>query len=352
VLDALSRRGRDTLLVSGEESVGQVSLRASRLGVATDDLRAAATSDLRAVLALGEELQPEVLVVDSIQAMDDSESDHAPGSPGSVRECAASLVRLAKRSATVVFLVGHVTKDGGVAGPKTLEHIVDVVLVAEGERDGTVRVLRAEKNRFGSCEETGVFVMGSSGLQAVGDPSAMLLADRRPGVGGSVVFPSLDGSRPMLIEIQALVARGSSGQPRRVALGVDPRRLALLLGVMSRHAPLKLEQRDVFVAAAGGLRVKEPAADLAVCLALSSAFHGFPVHPGTVAFGEVGLGGELRRVPGIGRRLSEAARLGFERAIVPAITGEKDDDASGMNVLESRDLPSALTTAGAIKAVA
>jgi DNA repair protein RadA/Sms len=352
MLDALARQGRDTLLVTGEESVAQVSLRASRLGVGRDDLRAAATTDLRAVLAVCEDVRPGVLVVDSIQAMDDPQDDHASGSQAAVRGAAASFVRFAKRSGTVVVLVGHVTKDGSVAGPKALEHIVDVVLVVEGERNGAVRVLRADKNRFGSCEETGVFVMRERGLQTETDPSAMLLADRRPGVNGSVVFPSLDGSRPVLIEIQALVAPGNAGQPRRVALGVDPRRLALLLGVLSRHTPLKLGQHDVFVAAAGGLRVKEPAADLAVCLALSSAFRGFPVDAGTVAFGEVGLGGEVRRVPGMERRLAEAARLGFSQAVVPRVPVEGDGDAPDIEVAEAPDLASALATAAVIKAVA
>jgi DNA repair protein RadA/Sms len=226
-------------------------------------------------------------------------------------------LRYAKASGTALVLVGHVTKDGNVAGPKTLEHIVDCVLTLEGERTGSLRLLRAVKNRFGSCEETGVFVMAERGLEAVVDPSAMPLADRCHGIAGSVVFPGLEGTRPVLMEAQALVAENKSPQPRRVAHGFDSKRLSLLLGVLHQRAGLFLGEHDVFVGAAGGLTVREPAADLAFALAIASARSDTPVPSDVVVFGEVGLGGEVRRVPGAERRLTEAARLGFTTAIVP-----------------------------------
>ena len=317
LINGLISGGYETLLVSGEESVGQVSLRGARLGVHGDRFRVAASTSLSAILALCDRESPTVLVVDSIQTLEDPSLDQSGGSAVQVRECAASLVRYAKATGTIVVLVGHVTKEGSVAGPKTLEHVVDAVVALEGERGGALRVLRAAKNRFGSCDETGVFVMGERGLEAVSDPSAMLLADRYPGVAGSVVFPGLEGSRPLLLDIQALVYPTDLPHPRRVALGLESKRLALLLGVLAQRAQLELHRSDVFVSAAGGLTVREPAADLAICLSLFSAARDAPVDQRIVAIGEVGLGGEVRRVPGIERRLREAARLGFEQAIVP-----------------------------------
>ena len=308
---------RKTLLVTGEESLDQVALRGSRLGVDTENFRALATTSLESVLAASKTESPDVLVVDSIQTLETFAAEQGAGSVVQVRDCAAHLTRHAKETGTIVVLVGHVTKEGTVAGPKTLEHVVDVVLTLEGERTGTVRLLRAAKNRFGSCEETGVFMMTEAGLEPVADPSAMLLADRRPGVPGSVVFPGLEGTRPLMVEIQALVANSDLANPRRVPIGLDPRRLSLLLGVLSLHTGVELHKLDVFAAAAGGLAVKEPASDLAIALALVSAAWKRPVPAEMVVMGEVGLGGEVRRVPGIERRLSEAARLGFERAIVP-----------------------------------
>jgi DNA repair protein RadA/Sms len=240
-----------------------------------------------------------------------------PGSVAQVRGCAARLVRHAKASGMAVLLVGHVTKEGAVAGPKALEHVVDSVLLIEGERSGSLRLLRAVKNRFGSCEETGVFQMSAGGLEGVPDPSAMLLADRRTGGTGSIVFPGLEGTRPVMVELQALVARSDLPHPRRVAIGVDARRMALLLGVLTSSMKVDLKDRDVFVAAAGGLAVREPGADLALCLALLSQARGVSVPSDVVALGEIGLAGEVRRVPGIERRLAEARRLGFHTAIVP-----------------------------------
>lgn len=317
LLAGVAHAGRSVLLATGEESVDQVALRARRLGVAVPQLKAIATSSLEEVLSAAAREAPALLVVDSIQTMQVGGLDPAPGSVTQVKECAARLVRYAKDTGTAIVLVGHVTKEGAVAGPKTLEHMVDVVLGLDGDRSGTLRLLRVLKNRFGSCDETGVFVMEADGLAPVDDPSSLLLQDRRPGAPGSAVFPGLEGTRPVLVEVQALTTRSPGGQPRRMGVGVDGRRLALTLGVLSERAGIRLHDRDVFVAVPGGVRLREPAGDLALCLALASAASGSPVDPAVVAVGEVGLGGEVRRVEGMQRRLAEAARMGFARAMVP-----------------------------------
>ena len=342
LIDGLLASGRRALLITGEESVGQVALRGARLGVARDRFRVASSSSVTDLLRMAEAERPDVVVVDSIQTLENPALDQSPGSVVQVRECAAQLVRHAKTTGTAAIIVGHVTKEGTVAGPKTLEHIVDAVLALEGERTGTVRLLRATKNRFGSCDETGVFTMGERGLETVEDPSAMLLADRRSGVPGSVVFCGLEGTRPVLVEIQSLVAPGQPQQARRVPIGIDARRLALLIGVLHSRAGIKLTDFDVFVAAAGGLVVREPAADLALCLAVESAFGNQSMPDDLVAIGEVGLGGEVRRVPGLKRRLAEAARLGFRRALVPA--GTRSTPA-GLDIVEVADVASALSLA-------
>jgi DNA repair protein RadA/Sms len=318
LLEGVAAGGRKTLLVSGEESTTQVALRAARLGLTPANLRAAATNSVEAIAETARTDGPTLLVVDSVQSLNGAGPDTFGGTPNRVRECAATLQRVAKDTGTVVVLVGHITKDGAVAGPKTLEHMVDVVLTLEGERSGTLRLLRVVKNRFGACDETGVFLMTERGLADVPDPSSLLLADRKEGVAGSAVFPSLEGSRPLLVEIQALVSRERSDQPRLVAMGLDQRRLTVLTGVLHQRARLNLAGRDVFVAAVGGISVREPAADLAVAAALFSASGDVPLRPDVVAIGEIGLSGELRRVPGVDRRLSEASRLGFASAVVPA----------------------------------
>lgn len=338
---ALARRGRKTLLVSGEESVAQIGGRAKRLGISSPALNVATSSSLDAVLATSLSAALDVVVVDSIQTLGDDRLDQPPGSMVQVRECAAALTRHAKLSGTSVILVGHVTKEGSVAGPKTLEHVVDVVLSLEGERGGTLRLLRSAKNRFGATDETGVFVMSTKGLDPVGDPSAFLLADRRPGVAGSVVFPRMEGTRPLLVEVQALVDESKIPQPRRVAIGLDGRRLSLLAAVMSQSG-IRLGANDVFVAAAGGLDVREPAADLAMCLALFSAITKSPVDERAVAVGEVGLSGEVRRVPAIARRLSEARRLGFTTAFVPF---GFDEQVKGLRLIRVPDLAAAFQQA-------
>ena len=347
MVDGVVRAGGSSLLVTGEESLDQVSLRAVRIGVAADRLRAAASSTLPDVIAAAAQENPSVLVVDSIQTLQDPAHDSAAGSVVQVRECAASLVRFAKTSGVAVVLIGHVTKEGTVAGPRTLEHLVDAVISLEGERSGTFRLLRALKNRFGSCDESGVFTMDEAGLQGVEDPSAMFLADRLAGVPGSSVFPALEGARPLLIEVQALVTPTSFSQPRRVAIGCDARRLSLLIGVLAERQLCDLGNRDVFVAAAGGCQIREPAGDLAVCLSLLSAASKTPIHHGTLAVGEVGLAGEVRRVPGIQRRIAEAERLGFDKAIVPRGTGVK---SKSMRIVEVAEVPQAHRAASTLAA--
>ena len=349
LLDGIAGAGRRALLVTGEESPHQVGMRATRLGIDRGALRLAATESLQATIAACKREEPDVVVIDSIQTLADAGLEQAAGSLVQVRQCAAALVRYAKATDTAVVLVGHVTKDGSLAGPKTLEHVVDAVLSLEGERDGTLRLLRALKNRFGSCEELGVLTMSERGLERVEDPSAMLLADRHPGATGSVVFPSLDGVRPMLVELQALVTKCPFPQPRRVSLGLEPRRLALACAVLSEKGGIRFDDSDVFVSAAGGIVVKETAVDLALSLALASAARDVVVDPRAVAIGEVGLSGEIRRVPGMQRRLAEAARLGFETAIVPPGT---KTGAAGISLEEVPDLATALRFAVSARASA
>ena len=339
--------GADAIVFSGEESAHQVGARAARLGLEVDRLRFCSCNSLEGLLEACRAEQPGLIVVDSIQTVADRRLEQAAGSIVQVRECAAALVEHAKASGTTVLLTGHVTKDGNVAGPKVLEHLVDAVLSLEGERTGSMRLLRAQKNRFGSCDELGVFSMGAGGLAALEDPSALLLDDRAPGAAGSIVFPSMDGSRPLLIELQALVERSSLPQPRRVAIGIDPRRLTLMLGVLSRHLSLRTGELDVFMAAAGGVAVREPASDLATCLAAASARGDWLIDDRTVAFGEVGLSGEVRRVPGVMRRLEEARRHGFDRALVPKGT----EGCDGMEVVPVERVADAVTLASARRAV-
>ncbi|HEX2058786.1 MAG TPA: DNA repair protein RadA [Actinomycetota bacterium] len=336
VLAGVAAAGGRVLLTTGEESLSQVGLRAARLGIDGEEIAAAAEPSLTGILGACAAHRPDLLVVDSIQTVEDPSLEQPAGSIVQVRECAAALARHAKATGTVVVLVGHVTKEGTVAGPRTLEHLVDAVVSLEGDRSASLRLMRASKNRFGSCEETGVFTMERSGLAVVPDPSSLLLADRCSGVAGSIVFPGLEGTRPVLVELQALVTASDLAQVRRVALGIDARRLSMLTGVLDK-AGIPLGRRDLFASAAGGLAVKEPAADLALCLAIHSAAYDVPVDERTVALGEVGLGGEVRRVPGMQRRLAEAARLGFRRAIVPAGAPTIEADIEVAPVARLRD---------------
>ncbi|MGO9583999.1 MAG: DNA repair protein RadA [Acidimicrobiales bacterium] len=320
VLQALASaagQGRTSLLIAAEESGEQVRRRAGRLQAAVDGCYVLATTDLDAVIGAAGQLEPSMLVVDSIQAVSDRACPSQAGSPSQVRECAGRLVRYAKTLGVATVLVGHVTKDGGLAGPRTLEHLVDTVLSFEGDRHHSLRLLSASKHRYGPTGEIGLFEMTEAGLQGLVDPSALLLGDRRRGVPGSIAVPVLEGRRPLIIEIQGLVGPPMSGAPRRVAQGVVGGRLALLLAVLERRCHVAVAASDVFVSTVGGLRVNEPAADLGVALALVSAVTAIAIGEDVVALGEVGLAGEIRQVPSTERRLAEAVRLGFRRAVVP-----------------------------------
>jgi DNA repair protein RadA/Sms len=314
----LARSGRRVLYVSGEESIEQVRLRARRLGVADTPIELAAAINLRDIAATLEQTHDAALVViDSIQTMWLDSIDSAPGTVGQVRASSFELIRLAKGGNFALVLVGHVTKDGALAGPRVLEHMVDAVLYFEGDRGHQFRILRAVKNRFGATDEIGVFEMTDRGLAEVANPSALFLAERRGNVAGSAVFAGLEGTRPVLVEIQALLSPNPGGAPRRSVLGWDSGRLAMLLAVLETRAGLRLNSMDVYLNVAGGLRVNEPAADLAVAAALASASCNAPTSPGMVFFGEVGLSGEIRQVAQAEARLKEAAKLGFDAATLP-----------------------------------
>jgi DNA repair protein RadA/Sms len=320
LLSALAAMSTDrrALLVTGEESVAQVKLRAARLGGA-EQVEILAETELETVCATLEQERPAVCVIDSVQTIYSSELGSAPGSVGQVREAAARLLRVAKEAGVATILVGHVTKDGAVAGPRVLEHLVDCVLQFEGDRYHEHRVLRASKNRFGSTNELAVFEMTGTGLVGVPEPSE-LFGRTVEGEIGAAVACALEGSRPLLLEIQALVAPTDLAMPRRVGTGVDPKRLAMIVAVLSRHAGIALGQADVFVNVAGGVRIDEPGADLAIGLAIVSAAKGAPVKPRIAAFGEIGLTGRLRPATQAERRLEECAKLGLDAAVAPAGT--------------------------------
>jgi DNA repair protein RadA/Sms len=321
-LGSVARAGRKTLLVTGEESAAQVSLRAARLGGA-ETVGILAETDLGVVCATLEAERPDVCVVDSVQTLHASEISSAPGSVAQVREAAGRLLRVAKESGVATVLVGHVTKDGAVAGPRVLEHLVDCVLQFEGDRYHEHRVLRATKNRFGSTNELGVFEMTGAGLVGVPDPSE-LFGSTHPGEVGAAVGCVLEGTRPLLLEIQALVSPTDLAMPRRVGTGVDPKRLAMIVAVLGRHAGLALGTADVFVNVAGGVRIEEPGADLAIALAIASASGGAPVREGAAAFGEIGLTGRLRAASQADRRLDECGKLGIATVVAPAGTAARD----------------------------
>lgn len=306
------------LYVCGEESPAQVRLRADRLEVDGSDVRLLAETDVDTILASAEELDPSVAVIDSIQTLYRPDLPSAPGSVAQVRECAALLMRRAKSSGMATFVVGHVTKDGTIAGPRVLEHMVDTVVHLEGDRHHAYRVLRAVKNRFGSTNEIGVFEMQSSGLKPVANPSEIFLSERNTGASGSAVICAVEGTRPVLAEIQALVTPTSYPSPQRTADGFDTRRLQLLLAVLEKREGIRLAAQDVFVNVAGGLRLTEPAVDLGIAMAVVSSLRDRALPADTVVIGEVGLSGEVRSVPQLATRLKEAAKLGFRSAVVPA----------------------------------
>jgi len=305
--------GQVVLYASGEESTEQLRLRSERLGEGAGAVHALGETRLEAVLEAAAAIGASVLVLDSIQTVATDALESAPGSVGQVRECAGMLMRFAKATGVAVLVVGHVTKGGGIAGPRTLEHIVDTVLYFEGEASLDYRLLRATKNRYGAVDELGVFQMTASGLEPVRNPSALFLAARAAGVSGSAVTALMEGTRPVLVEVQALAARAGYGTPQRVATGFDPKRLAVLLAVLERRAGVAFGELDVFVQATAGVRLSEPGADLAIAAALVSSLHDRPVPSDALFLGEVGLGGEVRPIAGLERRLAEASRLGFTR---------------------------------------
>jgi DNA repair protein RadA/Sms len=325
LLQAMAAIGaaRSALYVTGEESVEQVALRAQRLGLVNAPVSLLAEVQLEAIIATIGTEKPEVVVIDSIQTAYTEALTSAPGSVAQVRECAAQLTRLAKQRGTVVIFVGHVTKEGAIAGPRVLEHIVDTVLYFEGDTHSSFRLIRAIKNRYGAANELGVFAMTERGLKGVANPSALFLASHAEPVSGSAIVATLEGTRPLLVEIQALVDPVQGGIPKRLAVGLDPQRLALLLAVLHRHGGAETGGHDVFVNAVGGVRINEPAADLAILLAVHSSLVARPLPAKTLVFGEVGLAGEVRPVQGGQDRIKEAVKLGFRHFLIPTLNKPK-----------------------------
>lgn len=349
LLDAAAKwaqHGRRTLYVSGEESAAQVRLRAERTNALADELYLAAETDLGVVLGHIEDIEPTLLVLDSVQTIATAEADGSPGGVSQVREVTAALVRVAKRRNMAVMIVGHVTKDGNIAGPRLLEHLVDVVLAFEGDRHSGFRMVRATKNRFGPADEVGCFEMSEAGIIEVPDPSGLFMSRHEEPVPGTAVTVTMEGRRPLLAEVQALVGPATNEKmPRRTTHGVENSRVAMILAVLERRCNVKVSNLDVFVSTVGGARIDDPSADLAIAIAVASARNGVNYPQRVIALGEVGLAGELRRVPGAERRLAEAARLGFELAIVPANsrdTSQRLPRLHGLKVVEAATLVEAL----------
>jgi DNA repair protein RadA/Sms len=340
---ATTPQPRTVLYVTGEESAGQVRLRAERVGALAPGLLLASETDLATVLGHIEATNPAMLVVDSVQTIASAQVEGAPGGVSQVREVTAALIAAAKERDLPVILVGHVTKDGSVAGPRTLEHLVDVVCQFEGDRHSRLRLVRAIKNRYGPTDEVGCFDLSETGIVGLADPSGLFLSHSGAGAPGTFITVTLDGRRPLALEIQSLVVPSSLTNPRRTTSGVDSSRLAMILAVMHRHAGVRLVDQDVYVSTIGGARVTEPAADLAIALATFSAREDQVLPPGTIAIGEVGLAGDIRPVSGLDRRLGEAARLGFTRAVVPR--GSSPKPPAGMTVLPAQHLGEAVELA-------
>ncbi|MDQ1486069.1 MAG: hypothetical protein QOJ62_1762 [Actinomycetota bacterium] len=332
--------GARTLYVTGEESTAQVRLRAGRIKALAAELFLAAETDIGAVLKHIDDVKPSLLVVDSVQTMAIAEVEGAAGGVTQVRQVAAALIAVAKERGIATVLVGHVTKDGSIAGPRVLEHLVDVVLQFEGERHSRLRLVRAVKNRYGACDEVGCFDLGEAGITGLADPSGLFLSRRTDPVSGTCVTVALEGRRPMVAEVQALVAKSNLPTPRRTTSGLDNARVSMVLAVTERRAGISLQGADVFTATVGGVKLTEPASDLAVALAVASASADRPLPAGLVVVGEVGLAGEVRRVDGVARRLTEAARLGFTYALVPRDSGPMPD---GVHAVEVGDLGQAIS---------
>ena len=342
VMHRLASNGKKVLYVSGEESLQQTKMRAERLGVSSDQLFVVSETSLEKILQDIQKLSPSTVVIDSIQTVYSSELTTPPGSIGQVREASSRLLYLAKHLSIPVFLIGHVTKEGFIAGPKVLEHMVDTVLYIEGEANHSFRILRAVKNRFGSTNEIGVFEMKDSGLVEVLSPSEFFLSERTLPASGSVVVPSLEGSRPILVELQSLVVATNFGIPRRTAQGIDANRISLLVAVMEKRLGFHLFSHDIFVNIVGGIRIEEPGADLGVIAAIASSFRDKLIDPETVVFGEVGLGGEVRGISQSEVRVKEAARLGFKRCLLPKQNQEKIKGMRGIELIGVRTVQEAM----------
>ncbi|MGD9561646.1 MAG: DNA repair protein RadA [Pyrinomonadaceae bacterium] len=340
--DKISRAGSRVLYVSGEESERQIKMRGERLGLAAENVLLLPETNLQSILAIIEKVRPDLVVVDSIQTVFSERIESAPGSVSQVRDVAGQMMMLAKQTATPVFLTGHVTKDGSIAGPKTLEHIVDTVLYFEGDRHHNHRIIRATKNRFGAANEIGVFEMTNTGLAAVGNPSELFLQERPEGASGSVVTVCMEGTRPMLVEIQALVSGTRSASGRRMAQGFDYNRTSLLIAVLEKGLGFQLAGDDVFVNVAGGLEIDEPAADLGVIAAIASSFRNLEIDPQTAVFGEVGLTGEVRGVLQAQSRAREAQTLGFKKLILPESNKKGLEKLLGIRVVGVKTLEQAM----------
>jgi DNA repair protein RadA/Sms len=330
---ALISQQREALYVTGEESPQQISLRARRLKLPADNLKLLSTTCVEEIIAQARKLRPAVMVIDSIQTIFSDSLQSAPGSISQIRESTALLVRFAKQANTAIFLVGHVTKEGQLAGPRVLEHMVDTVLYFEGDSSTRYRVIRAVKNRFGAVNELGIFAMTDAGLKPVGNPSAIFLAQHDQPVSGSVVMVSREGTRPLLVEVQALVSESHGGQPRRISVGLESNRLAMLIAILQRHGSIPLYQQDVFINAVGGVRIAETGADLAIILAILSSYRDRPLNRRRLVFGEVGLSGEVRPVPNGEERLREASKHGFESAIIPRANMPKSSRYKDMELI-------------------
>ncbi|MDO5739214.1 MAG: DNA repair protein RadA [Ornithinimicrobium sp.] len=329
-----ARAGHRVLYISGEESAAQVKLRAERIGAVADALYLASETDLGTVLGQIESSDPDLVIIDSVQTIASAEVEGSPGNVSQVREVAGALIQAAKSRNTAAILIGHVTKDGSIAGPRLLEHLVDVVVQFEGERHSRLRLVRAVKNRYGPTDEVGCFDLGDSGIIGLADPSGLFLTSRDRPVPGTCVTVTLEGRRPLVAELQALVSQTNGGSPRRTTSGLDSSRLAMVLAVLGQRASVQLGQHDCYAATVGGVRLSEPAADLALALALTSALGDLPLPMGTIAVGEVGLAGDLRAVTGLPRRLAEAARIGFKEAVVPVGSLTEGPPPPGMRVHE------------------
>ncbi|MFP6599668.1 MAG: DNA repair protein RadA [Deltaproteobacteria bacterium] len=338
---AIAATGQPTLYVAGEEAPAQVRARAERIGVEADRLMVLAATDTGSVAAAMERMRPALTIIDSVQTLHSPRVDSAPGSVTQLREATAEILVTAREADAACLFIGHVTKDGSLAGPRVLEHMVDTVLYFEGDKDHVYRILRAVKNRFGATGEIGVFEMRADGLAEVDNPSAAFMGSTGDARAGSAVTAAMEGTRPMLVEVQSLVVASNPGSARRTTLGIEHGRVSMLAAVLERHLGMGLRDHDLFVATGGGVRIEEPAADLAVMAAIASSRFDLPVAPGTVLIGEAGLGGELRAVSQLGPRLAEAARLGFTRAVVPAAGHDRDQDGKGLEVVGAGDVAAA-----------